>query len=313
MAPDTYFQVLHDALEHYNEGRMREAFDIVERHEGLLAENPAQMLNLKYCIAARMGEPDLAMRILRDSLIGTDCWWGYDYFFQDEDLISIRDRPEFKELALICKERETAARASSKATLKIMPSSTTDAPVDRFLIALHGNGDGVALTGHNWYPVIDRGMSLALPQSSQLQYHGTYTWQDIEKGTKELLSHIADLRSRYGMVEYVLGGFSGGSRLSLNAVLHAGLRPSGLILVGPWYPELKEWSKEIEKMGGTFPKTCILCGERDKLSLDMGNELAEVLTKLGLPNRIEVVAGLGHDFPSDFPERLARMLEFFDE
>lgn len=314
MSRMTYFRLIHQAIDLYDAGKLEEAFELIDRFGNEVEGNQAQLLNLKFCIASRLGHTDLALQLMHGSIVGTDHWYPFDYLFQDEDLKNIRERKEFAELSEICKERERWARKNVRAELKLMMPGV-EAPTERsWFIALHGNGDSVALTEKNWYPVLSRGHPLAFPQSSQMISYETYTWSDLDQGLEELKGHLSGLRGEHGLKrnEWILAGFSGGARSALYSVLHGGLRPKGLILIAPWLPELKEWEGSINDLDINDMRVCIVCGDKDKIGFESAKMANEVLVGSGIPTSFEVVAGLDHDFPEDLPERLDRMLDFID-
>lgn len=308
----TYFRLVHRAIDLYNEGKLEEALDLIEKFGDMVEGNRAQILNFKCCIASRLGRTEMAMNIMREAIVGTEYWYPYEYLLQDNDLKSIRDQKEFTDLAEICREREIIARKEVRAELKlIMPleRSFTQSP---WLIALHGNGDSVALTEKNWHSLLLQGYSLAFPQSSQITSHETYTWNDLEKGLMEINSHLNDLEKEHDITGggWVLSGFSGGARLALYSVLYGDLHPKGLILIAPYLPEIKEWEGMVRNLTRKGLKICVLCGDQDSISFEAGKEVKRILDEIGIPTMLQVVEGLDHDFPDDFAQRLSEMLEF---
>jgi len=311
----TYFRLVHQAIDLYNEGKLEGALDLIEKYGGEVEGDRAQILNFKCCIASKLGRTEMAMNIMREAIIGTEYWYPYEYLLQDDDLKNIRDQKEFTYLADICREREILARKEVRAELKIiMPlgGSSTQSP---WLMALHGNGDSVALTEKNWHSLLLEGCSLAFPQSSQITSHGTYTWKDLEKGLMEINSHLQDLEKEHDITggEWVLSGFSGGARLAFYSVLYGDLHPKGLILVAPYLPEIKEWEGAIRNLARQGLKICVLCGDMDSISFETGKEVKRIMDEMGIPTLLQVVEGLGHDFPDDFAQHLSEMLEFIHD
>lgn len=307
MGGSSYFRFLHEAIRLYNHDQLERAYELVLREGEDVGGNPAQILNLKYCLESRLGKQEAALETFRGA-VGQGYWYGYEYLLQDEDLRPIRDTAEFRRLAEVCRGREMVAKARSRPDLKVLPSERGGSK--GLLLALHGNGDSVSLNEGYWSQSTELGFALALPQSSQTTSWDTYTWNDLEVGRRELLQHMAKLRDD-GLLwdeKLVLGGFSGGARLALLSILRDEARPSGFILMAPWLPELEEWGPMFSGLAGRGLRGFIICGEKDEQCLGNAIKASGMLNHAGADTDLQVVEGLDHDFPEDFERRLADML-----
>lgn len=312
MDSSNYFRFLHHAMKLYNDGKLAEAYELVRREGDSVGGNKALIMNFEYCLASRLGDVDAALRTFREAVESHGYWYGYNYLLSDEDLASIRGTEEFKRLAEICKGREDSARKETgpELILRSKHGGTGKAPI---LMALHGNGDGVSLTGDYWIPAMDEGYVVALPQSSQMTQIDCYTWQDLEKGRTELRAHLADLAGRQGLSleGLVIAGFSGGARLALYSILTGDVSPRGFILMAPYLPNLDEWKGMIDQRPAKGARGHILCGDRDDQCLEGAKMAAALLTDAGIPTEFHILEGLDHEFPDDFHSRLASMLDSF--
>ncbi len=311
MAIATYFQLLNQAILLDRKGRSAEAYDLVTEFEDKVVGNPAQMLNFRCCFASKLGRKELALGLMREA-IDRGYWYGYDYLLEDDDLAPLRDSPEFKDLAEICREREAEAKRSSEPSLKIVKARSGQGR-PRLLMALHGNGDSVAVIEDYWLPCVDQGYTLALPQSSQITFWGGFTWADLDKGRSEVSHHLRAIQedTAFEPTDNIIAGFSGGAGLALLAVMNGDVTPGGLILVAPWLPDLDKWEKEIISLGGKGIEYWIICGDQDGDCLDGSKRLSSILEKAGARVRLDIVQELDHDFPVDFETRLSRVLKEF--
>ena len=311
--PLTYFELINLAMRLYREGKLAEAYDLVNENSDVKPGNPAQILNFRYSIASRLGDSELAMKLMREAIVDKGYWYGYEYLLEDDDLKPLQDLPEFRSLAEKCREREIEAKVDSKPSLKIMRTGESDVHRPRLLMALHGNGDSVALTENYWLSCLCHGYDLVLPQSSQITFWEGYTWNDLDKGLSELIEHLGSAHRMIGAEpkDLVLAGFSGGARLALLAVLKGEVTTSGLILVAPWLPELDSWAEDIQSIGIKGTKCWIFCGDQDRDCLEGSKKLGTMLEMAGTHVHLEIIEGLDHDFPVDFEVKLSMILNDF--
>jgi len=306
MAVITYFQLINQAMRLDREGRPSEAYDLLTEIGERIVGNPAQILNFRYCIASKLGDKELAFELMREAIVDRGYWYGYDYLFEDDDLKLLRDSPEFKSLAEICRGREAEVKKNSRPSLKIVKNEELAPKRTKLLMALHGNGDSAALIEDYWLPCMRQGYSLAFPQSSQITFWEGYTWADLDKGRSELSVQNGIAVEPADMV---VAGFSGGARLALLATMKGDVTPGGLILVAPWLPELDKWGEEIRYIGEKKIGFWILCGDQDRDCLEGSKRLSSILEKVGAQVQLDIVQDLDHDFPVDFEARLSKALE----
>jgi predicted esterase len=315
MAVITYFELIHQAMRLDREGRLSEAYDLLTENGEKVVGNPAQILNFRYCIASKLGNKELAFKLMREAIIDRGYWYGYDYLFEDDDLKPLRDSPEFQSLAEICRGREVEAKKNCKPSLNIIKTESYNSKHPKLLMALHGNGDSAALIEGNWLPCLRQGYSLAFPQSSQITFWEGHTWADLDKGRTELSQHLSSVRSEIAVEpkDLILAGFSGGARLALLSVMRGDVTPGVLILMAPWLPELDRWEEEIRYIGRKGIRFWVLCGDQDRDCLESSKKLSSILEEAGANVHQDIIQNLDHDFPLDFEERLSKTLKEFQD
>jgi predicted esterase len=306
----TYFQLINQAMSLYREGELKEAYDLVTSNGESVRGNPAQVMNFRYCIASKLGEKELALKLMRQAVVEKGYWWGYDYLIGDDDLENLRDTPEFQSLAAICRTREIEAKKRSLPSMKILQAREQSPQCPRLLMALHGNGDNAKLTETYWLPCLREGFDLALPQSSQTTSWEAFTWEDLNRGLIELIAHLDRVQCALAIhqEDAIIAGFSGGARLALHAVLKGAVSPGGLILIAPWLPDLDSWGEALETIRAERIKCWIVCGDQDSDCLEGSKKLGSMMELDGIDTQLDIIKGLDHDYPVDFGARLSLYL-----
>jgi len=150
---------------------------------------------------------------------------------------------------------------------------------------------------------IDKGTALpgntimALPQSSQTAFSDAYVWHNLEKGCRELKAHVKGLLKTHDghFSKMIAGGFSAGARVIVHSVCKCLKDVQGIILLGPWLPDIDKWTFSLENLRKT--KNCIICGDKDEDCLKYADKFAERLDKENIPYRYTIIPGLKHDYP----------------
>jgi predicted esterase len=140
--------------------------------------------------------------------------------------------------------------------------------------------------------------------------HG-FSWDDPQIAEEELADAYADLRGTYrpNAGKIVLAGFSQGGALAVSLALRGEPFPScGFIAVSPAFDMDDDQVQASLRMAGQRGvRGFIVSGEQDP-ALVRTRALHGDMIRFGIPCELEVRTGLGHAFPKDFPETLARAL-----
>ena len=309
----TYTALFKQAIGLYSEGQYEQAYQLVTAHMDSFKEYETHLYNLRYCTACMAGHKELAIQILQEAILEKGYWYSIDYLNQEEDIKSIRDTKELKELAELCRQRELEARESTKPGLIIIqPLTFKEDNTYPCMLILHGNGQSALIAKENWNSSANKDYLLALPQSSQPQFSNSYNWTDYQKGVEEVKVHYAQLLREYHIdrSKVIIGGFSAGTRASLYTVLTGAVEARGLILNGCWLPELKEWEPMFGILKEKGIKVYIICGDKDEISLESTLQLAELLKEKGIEYILHIVDGMGHSYPDNFERYLEEAISF---
>jgi predicted esterase len=286
----------------YLEKRYDDALELVEAEA---SSHPAEEISTAYwraCLASVSGRRDDALRIIRD-VLDRGGWFSLSQLRDDSDFEGLQGDREFEALVDACRARNAEAQAKARPQLvTVEPSTPQPWPL---LVALHGNTKTAADSLEHWRPAVEAGWLLALPQSSQVGGPRGFVWDDREWAAREIKEHLAALASKYRTSGTVVGGFSAGGALAPWLVVTGVVEADAFIAVGPGHRNPVDWGSLV---GESDVRGHVIVGEKDALCLQTAGEIAGALNARGQPCGLEVIPGLGHEFPEDFPARLGRAL-----
>lgn len=316
----TATRLFNEALERREQLGVEQALRFVQEHGD---STDARQMNLLYALSAAAGRVDEAFTLLSEAVMEKGFWYPAEYLLEDEDLESLRGREGFAELADLCGKREEAALANAAPGLTVLEqgkdasgvagkgTDETSASARPILLVLHGDQENERDIEAFWKPAQELGWNVGLIRSSQIRFSDAYGWDDIDLGAAELREHLETLR---GATEeeaiIVVGAFSTGAEVALNAVLHDEFPADGLIFVSPWLDDAAEWAGALERLEKRKPRSLWIAGAEDEEGRESSRVLTQALQERGLKARLKVVADLGHDYPDDFLLRLAEALNW---
>lgn len=290
------------------------AFDLVTGSFAHFPEQANLLYNWRYCAAALLDKPDLALQIMQEGL-DAGFWWGRDTLVNDDDLKSLLELPEFKHMVEVSEARRQAAQAAARPlalTLPLPSDATEPLPL---LLALHGNNSNAHDSVESWESAVGQGWLTVLLQSSQVYGRDAFVWNDLEWGAQEIESHYQELSENHSIdpAQVVVGGHSKGGEMAIWLALKEVIPLAGFIAVnpgGPYIQDIERWMPFL-KVRKTLanPRGFFLVGENDA-NLEQIKALHEMFVSHGLTCDLLVAPETGHAFPDDFDQILARALEF---
>lgn len=211
---------------------------------------------------------------------------------------------------------ERGAAPSESAGSNADEEAAFDAAQRPLLLALHGDQENERDSAPFWGTASRAGWTVGLVRSSQARFSDAYGWDDIDLGAAELREHLETLRGASPEPDgapVVLGAYSAGAEVALNALLHDELPADGLVLVSPWLAEPTEWAEALGRLEGRTPRFALIAGSEDAEGREATESLTEAMQEAGLEFRLELVPGMGHDYPADFAARLSAALVWIGE
>lgn len=293
---------------HYGQGRFAEALELVRRALPELPEHRSRLSFWQACCLCRLDRAEEAMTSL-EAHGAAGVWWNPQRLAADPDLAALHGRPAFDALVEASRARQELEQANTRLEVEVVEAKS--AGHNPLLMAFHMRGSSLAATLPYWRSATQLGVTVAVPQSSQLLGPGEYAWTDPERADKEALEAFRQVQSAYEVdrSRVVLGGASQGASLALRLALQEQPIPArGFVAVaGGGRAEALEPLFEGAAQRGV--RGTLIIGERDPARAPV-EELHEALSRAGLVVRLEVVPGLGHDYPGDFDGHMQTALRF---
>jgi predicted esterase len=241
------------------------------------------------------GDAAAAAARLRRGLEEGDLWRVS--LLQDPDLAPLLDDPGCREA--IEEARRRAAALGARPQVLVEPAA--GAGLHPILLVLHGARSTAAATLPLWLPARDLGYTVAAGQASQPASADGFCWDPPrERVWEDLRAIVAGLPPH---ARVVLGGFSQGAWVALNAALRGDLvTPAGVIMVGAFAPEPLRLEPTARRL-----RVAILSGSEDPYATRI-EALRAALIERGHHVTVQLVPGLGHAHPDDFAARLPGLL-----
>jgi len=299
---------------HGKEEHQQAAYDMLTDAAPSFPDRTYLLYNWRYCAAALLGKPDLALEIFQKA-IDDGFWWSEEYLRTDEDLKSLQDLPAFNRLVDASEKQYRLAQSKAAPvalSLDLPAQSTEPLPL---LLALHGNSSNAQDSVSFWASGVEQGCLTVLLQSSQVIGPNAYVWDDFESAAKEMQDHYAGLVEEYQIdtERTVIGGFSKGGEMAIWATLMDTIPVRGFIAVcpgGPYIRDIDQWLPILESnQGWTEKRGYFVVGENDQ-SVENIKALHKMFISKGLACELVIVPGIAHDFSADFDQTLAQALEY---
>ncbi|MBI0583977.1 MAG: hypothetical protein ISF22_07095 [Methanomassiliicoccus sp.] len=304
----TFTNLLNKGLDLYHQGRFEEAYQLMTENAGHVPRNDAQVYDFRASLACRAGRPDHCLELLTEAVMDKGCWYSQEYLTEDDDIRPAAALPGFARLLDVCAERERQARDECVSDVLHARRGARDVR-SPLIIVLHGNAQNAHIAQEDW-GAGEHELDMAFVRSSQIIFSDAYVWTDLDRGTADLKEQVGKLRGSGELEgrEVIIAGFSAGARLALHAVLNDHVRADGMVLVGPWLPEIDDWLDPILRAKDRVRGARIICGDRDEDCLPGSRKLHEALDRAGVPSLLRTVGGMGHDFPDDFTVTLPSLI-----
>jgi len=275
------------------------------------------------CLNARLGRLDEAFEALNEGL-RKGAWWHEDTL-SDADLDPIRRTPEFDRIRKECQDRKSASAKVAKPDLLVMDPSVSGGESWPILIVLHQRGgDKPSQTSREWSSVLQRGVGLAVPWSSQVYDPDRRCWDNLEIAEKDVMWMYSQLSKHKGvdLQRVVFGGFSQGAAVAIYVSLKKILTCNGFVAVAPsdWVVPEAQRAVERDRPSAAFTsfvqsrradgvRGCIFVGENDPFLRKIEFLKGEMVDR-GLECKYSVETGRGHEYPRNFEEKLAESVDF---
>jgi hypothetical protein len=310
---EQYSDLLGRVFPLYQDQRYADALAHVRAAAGDLPALRSDTAHLAACLLALDGRPDEALAELR-SAYDDGGWWGRPLLEEDDDLAALKTLDGFAGLVDASDDR---CRASQEAADEMVVIGDVD-EARAVLVALHGaNGDGPRAAAI-WQPLASHDVLLAAPTSSRRTTPSHRTWSDGASDWRDI-RQVATLLADPARL-LIVGGMSAGGRQALQwiispreltasgeVVLSVELVPSAFLVVCPAIGVSRLDRAAIPAAAARGARGHAVLGAEDG-GTEPALEALELLRAEGIDVSIDVVEGLGHNYPVDFVERVAPVL-----
>lgn len=245
---------------------------------------------------SRLGRTDDACAEFSQRLdVGS--WWG-EGMLQHPDLVNMRSSPEWQRLVNASLER--ARGESNVPRFPIDKSPKGD--VRATLVAFHGGAERPELMLDRCASALERGWRIVGLHGTDPAASEGFGWPrtNSEQVVTHQLEEVGDL------VAPIMIGFSQGGGLAGHLGWSGFIASAGVILVAP---AMGIRGVPIPNPKLAPVKTYLLVGS-DDWALEDTRHAAEALDQSGVPVRLDVRPGMGHDWPGDFDEILQVGMEW---
>lgn len=281
----------------YEQERYAAALAALAEQSGSLPTYRSDIAHTAACLHARAGDPATALRVLQEAA-DHGAWW-HPRILDDEDLAGLTELPGFAELVAEATARSAAAQAAARARPPAVVLSEPASAARGLVVVLHGAGQDAGGAASRCSAAVDHGYHLVAVDSSQLSTPTYRTWPDQEAAADDVAAALVTLPAPVRELPVVAAGFSAGARAATLWALSATPVPvAGLIAVAPAI-----WADQTAA-ATHHPRGVVLIGAEDDL-LPTTREAVATLPAV----RLEVVDGLGHDYPDDFDAWLPAALD----
>lgn len=302
----TYIQLLNETLHCYASKGSLEAYTYIMEHAKGIVGNEAQIYNFKYALASAAGLEEEALHLMKEAIIEKGFWYGYEYLISDDDLKPLHKFEGFHQMVQLCKEREELAKKTERADVKYIESKKKE----KLFIAMHGDQENIGIIEPYWKSVLVQNYTLALPQSSKIQFSDGFVWDDLHRGKEELKEHYDKLIENRTVEHVIIGGFSAGARVALYTILQKDIAVDGFIFMAPWLPEVEEWNELLGVLQDKHIKGYIVCGDQDEDCFKCTQQFVQLLRDKNIEHKYKVIPNLNHDYPIHFEEVLKEAIEY---
>ena len=283
----SFRELENDTTRLYEDGRYRAALDRLDAESDNFPAlgHRCKIGFFRACLLAKDADPDAALEVLETAL-DQGLWWS-ESMLADHDLDSCRG--------------ERLDRIIQRADHSVdSPLVFVDhgLPGGGVLLALHGGGEVVASDDNPWAPALDAGWTVYRPVSTQRLGAGLATWSNLDVAVEECRAHLADI----GSID-AIGSFSLGGSLALRLITEVVSVPALMIA-----PSLRAPAVVAAAPNAGGAVIDVITGEHDPF-LELTIAGVAQLRTAGADVRVDVLAGVAHDFPHDFAQRLPGRLD----
>jgi hypothetical protein len=292
----------------YADGRLSEALTIADEMVERYPQRWSSVAHARACLLTSLNRTDEALAVMRET-VNHGRWWS-KLQLSDGDLDGIRDKPEFTSLVVdMSRLAEIQRNQPSRA-----PEPLVFTPPDQrafVLVALHMYGVPAEETAPHWLPATDSGGVLVVPQSSQVDADGNPIWEDDEITDRDIAVALDEVHANSPAdLPLIVAGASQGARHAMRFAVQGSFSSCRGFFVVAGAADPGTLDPFLDESVARGLHGVILAGAEDRLVAPYLKTVSDALSGRGIPTHFEEIPNLGHWFPTDFPDRLKKELDF---
>lgn len=304
----------------YREQAYQEALELATGGAESFPEYSHLLYYWRISSAARLGDNDLAIALLKD-ILQTGFWYGEVLLRKSPALKSLQGNPAFERLVELNRQlqEQDPEQKYPLLTLRSEDHCQAGGPACPALIGLHTNAGSAQDSVEFWQPAASQGWLVGVPQSSQAMWKGAYVWDNYEIAESEVRKALESMVEKYAIdqTRVILAGHSMGGETAMHLAMEGGVGTHGFIAIGPAGPfmdDLDRWLPVIHAGQNLGLRGYLLVGEEDEsVEHEHIRMLYEMLNQNGIPCELEEIPLAGHDYSPEYESAMLRALEFVDQ
>lgn len=320
MPVETYADLNAEMNRLYAERDYSGVYNLLAAEGERFPEEAFTVLYMRSCMAARMGNNDEAVSLLREA-DSKGIWYGEQIMRQSPSWQPLQGMPAFEEVAALFKEREKDAYVGPLMLVEEPAGGCSNDKACPVILTLHGNGGNGRESLAGWHAVSGMGWLQASLQSSLVRATDSFIWDDQDVVLAEIATHYAEITGKYNVDKerVILAGFSMGGETALRAALSGTVPVEGFILLGPGGPTVDEPDEFLPliqeaQAAGRALRGYVFLGDNDDLVIpDAIRKLVGMLNDNGVPCQLEGVPIIRHEYPADFAPYIERAIGFIEQ
>lgn len=310
----------------YQAGDYQSAYDLATAQLTIYPQQAPLLEYWRICMAANLGEEDLALNILEQTL-AREIWYSGTLLRKSPALENLQGDARFEALAATSQALQAQAQSVRFPLLTLRPKEECHSEDTRCpcLLGLHANNGTVESSLDFWKPAAQAGWLVSAPQSSQAVWVDAYVWDDYAIARQEVSAHLASLDVRYAIdpEQVVIAGHGMGGEVAIRLALEGVMPLTGLLAIAPtgplmedltgWQPLLSEAAERVAS-GAPELRAVFVVGEHDgTVPVEQLEALADMLIDHGIPTAVEVAPAAGYDYVHSYNAVILRSLDFLTE
>jgi predicted esterase len=303
-AGTNFAAVRRQVLELHSAGDYATALEVARVAAADFPDEAARTTYWIACLLSLLGAPERGLETLEDGA-RRGLWWAPQMLEADPDLEPMRADDRFR--AIVESGRRAQASAAARPPVEPIVRLPASGQPRAALVMLHARGQRAQDVVEPFAAATD--VLLVAPYSTQPFDTRDSCWDEPQRAEADVQRAVESTLAGEVDLPLVVAGFSQGAALAVFLAAVGRLRGLvGCLAVAP----SAAWAREL--IGSETPSArglrfALIIGDLDQ-RLDDCRRFAEELRAGGAEVRLDVVAGLGHDYPVDFRQRLPAIMDW---